>query len=185
MSYPRSEKFERHFVANETHGDLQTILHGKRNPWCLSNSLQRTMNISNSSNLIETSIHWSKILLGVFLYLIVLVTILGNILVLMAVKNHKRLQTVFNIYVVNLALTDVLVAVTAVSFYTLDNILGYWPFGRIMCGLWIFFDYGMTFVSVFTLCIISVDRFWAVSWPVHYRSHHNKKKALGMITGVW
>ena len=172
-------------IANETHGDLQTILHGKRNLWCLSNSLQRTMNISNSFNLIETSIHWSKILLGVFLYLIVLVTILGNILVLMAVKNHKRLQTVFNIYVVNLALTDVLVAVTAVSFYTLDNILGYWPFGRIMCGVWIFFDYGMTFVSVFTLCIISIDRFWAVSWPVHYKSHHNKKKALGMITGVW
>lgn len=143
------------------------------------------MNVSTSSDDTETSVHWSKIVLGVFLYLIVFVTILGNIFVLVAVKRHKRLQTVFNLYVVNLALTDILVAITAMAFYTLDNILGYWPFGRIMCGVWIFFDYGMTFVSVFTLCIISMDRFWAVNWPIHYKSHHNKKKALGMITAVW
>ncbi|XP_061175915.1 alpha-2B adrenergic receptor-like [Saccostrea echinata] len=143
------------------------------------------MNQSSSPNTDETNVHWSKIVLGVFLYLIVLVTIFGNILVLVAVKSNKRLQTVFNFYVVNLALTDVSVAVTAMSFYTLDNILGYWPFGRIMCGVWIFFDYGMTFASVFTLCIISIDRFWAVNWPIHYKSHHNKKKALGMICGVW
>lgn len=143
------------------------------------------MNVSASSVEPSLGVHWSKILLGVFLYLIVSVTIFGNILVLMAVKSHKRLQTVFNIYVVNLAFTDVLVAVTAMSFYTLDNILGYWPFGRIMCGVWIFFDYGMTFVSVFTLCIISIDRFWAVSWPIHYKSHNNTKKAIGMVAGVW
>ncbi|XP_062571650.1 muscarinic acetylcholine receptor M2-like [Saccostrea cucullata] len=143
------------------------------------------MNQSSSSTANETNVPWSKIALGVFLYFIVLVTIFGNILVLVAVKSNKRLQTVFNFYVVNLALTDVLVAVTAMSFYTLDNILGYWPFGRIMCGVWIFFDYGMTFASVFTLCIISIDRFWAVNWPIHYKSHHNKKKALGMICGAW
>lgn len=143
------------------------------------------MNVSASSVEPSPGVHWSKILLGVFLYLIVSLTIFGNILVLMAIKSHKRLQTVFNIYVVNLALTDVLVAVTAMSFYTLDNILGYWPFGRIMCGVWIFFDYGMTFVSVFTLCIISIDRFWAVSWPIHYKSHNNTKKAIGMVAGVW
>ncbi len=64
----------------------------------------------------------------------------------------------FNLYVVNLAVTDVSVAVTAMSFYTFDVLLGYWPFGEFMCGVWIFFDYGMTFASVFTLLAISLDR---------------------------
>ena len=59
---------------------------------------------------------------------------------------------------VNLAVTDVSVAVTAMSFYTFDVLLGYWPFGEFMCGVWIFFDYGMTFASVFTLLAISLDR---------------------------
>lgn len=54
------------------------------------------MNVSASSVEPSPGVHWSKILLGVFLYLIVSVTIFGNILVLMAVKSHKRLQTVFN-----------------------------------------------------------------------------------------
>ena len=59
---------------------------------------------------------------------------------------------------VNLAITDVSVAIFAMSFYTFDVLLGYWPFGEFMCGVWIFFDYGMTFASVFTLVAISFDR---------------------------
>ena len=36
--------------------------------------------------------------------------------------------------------------------------IGTWPFGEVMCAVWIFFDYGMTFASVFTLVVISLDR---------------------------
>ena len=84
----------------------------------------------------------SNVLLGTGLVIIVLITILGNILVLLAVYMEKRLRTTFNFYIVNLAITDLAVAVTAMSFYTISNILGYWPFGEFMCGVWIFFDYG-------------------------------------------
>ena len=59
----------------------------------------------------------------------------------------------------NLAVTDVSVGLTAMSFYTFDVLLGYWPFGDFMCGVWIFFDYGLTFTSVFTLVAISLDRY--------------------------
>lgn len=63
--------------------------------------------------------------------------------------------------VLQLMLADVAVALTAMSFYTFDVLLGYWPFGEVLCGIWIFFDYGMTFASVFTLVAISVDRYWS------------------------
>ncbi len=77
----------------------------------------------------------------------------------------------FNLYVVNLAVTDVSVAVFAMSFYTFDVLLGRWPFGEFMCGVWIFFDYGMTFASVFTLVAISVDRYrkFSFAWTVRAR----------------
>lgn len=128
---------------------------------------------------------WTDILTGIILYSIVVVTILGNILVLIAVAVNKNLQTTFNYYVVNLAITDLAVAVTAMSFHTTNNVLRYWPFGSFLCGVWIFFDYGMTFVSVFTLILISVDRFWSVTWSVHYHQHHSKRNTIIAIIIIW
>ena len=128
---------------------------------------------------------WMNVLMGIILYSIVLVTLFGNILVLVAVYVNKNLQTSFNYYVVNLAITDLAVAVTAMSFHTTDNVLGYWPFGEFLCGVWIFFDYGMTFVSVFTLILISVDRFWSVTWSVHYRRYHSRRKSVISIMCIW
>ncbi|XP_033746406.1 beta-3 adrenergic receptor-like [Pecten maximus] len=148
-----------------------------------------TYNItSNQSDEIpddRTLVIWQSVGIGVVMYAAVLLTICGNILVLIAVARNKRLQTVFNIYVINLAVTDLLVAVTAMSFYTTETVLGYWPFGEFLCGVWIFVDYGMTFASVFTLIAISVDRFWSVTWSLHYRAHHNKIKAVRLIIAVW
>ncbi|OWF51634.1 beta-3 adrenergic receptor-like [Mizuhopecten yessoensis] len=143
---------------------------------------------TNKSDVIpddRTFLVWRSIGMGVVMYAAVLLTICGNILVLIAVARNKRLQTVFNIYVINLAVTDLLVAVTAMSFYTTETVLGYWPFGEFLCGVWIFVDYGMTFASVFTLIAISVDRFWSVTWSLHYRAHHNKIKAVRLIVAVW
>ncbi|XP_041349585.1 D(1)-like dopamine receptor [Gigantopelta aegis] len=137
------------------------------------------------NNTPHATVPWTRIVLGAGLYVIVFITVFGNCLVLVAVSREKRLRTIFNYYIVNLAVTDIAVAVTAMSFYTIENVLGYWPFGEFMCGVWIFFDYGMTFASVFTLIVISVDRFWSVSWSLHYRIHHRKKKAFISIAVVW
>ncbi|XP_060075725.1 alpha-1B adrenergic receptor-like [Ylistrum balloti] len=133
----------------------------------------------------DTVIPWERIVIGIFMYAVILVTIFGNLLVLTAVAKNKNLQTVFNFYVINLAVTDTLVAVTAMISYTTEIVLGYWPFGEFWCGVWIFFDYGMTFASVFTLLVISIDRFWSVTWTVHYRVHHNTRKCVRLIMAVW
>ncbi|WAR16031.1 SER2-like protein [Mya arenaria] len=116
---------------------------------------------------IKVEITFNKILVGVLLYIIVIITVIGNILVLLAIKIRKCLRTTFNYYIVNLAITDVAVAVSAMSFKATQAFYGtYWPFGEFM---W------MTFVSVFTLILISLDRFWSVTWIQHYRQHHSKR----------
>ncbi|ELU05638.1 hypothetical protein CAPTEDRAFT_145497, partial [Capitella teleta] len=71
----------------------------------------------------------------------------------------KKLRNTFTFYIANLAITDLMVGMVAMLFYTFDTVLGYWPFGQFMCGVWIFFDYAMTFASVFTLVAISLDRY--------------------------
>jgi 1,4-dihydroxy-2-naphthoate octaprenyltransferase len=65
--------------------------------------------------------------------------------------NYKYKKNAFLLCVVGFIMcwprTDLTVAITAMTFYTTDNILGYWPFGEFLCGVWIFNDYGMTFAS--------------------------------------
>lgn len=120
------------------------------------------------------------------LTIIVLLTILGNLIVLLAFFLEPKLRNeTFNYYIFNLAITDFLVAITAMTFYTIDTVLGYWPFGPAMCAFWIYFDYAMTFGSVFTLTAISVDRFWSVTWPIHYRIHSTVRKTSIMIAIIW
>jgi hypothetical protein len=109
----------------------------------MSNFTNNTRSLLFSSN---DAITWDKILVAIVLYVITVVTIFGNVLVLIAVKMNKKLQTTFNYYIVNLAITDVAVAVTAMSFMATHTVLGYWPFGEALCALWIFFDYGKVFI---------------------------------------
>lgn len=105
-----------------------------------------------------SQVKWKNILVAVILFVIVIVTIGGNVIVLLAFGLEKKLRNTFTLYVANLAFTDLMVGSVAMLFYTFDTVLGYWPFGQFMCGIWIFFDYAMTFASVFTLVAISFDR---------------------------
>ena len=74
---------------------------------------------------------WQRLLLGVVLSGLVVVTVMGNVLVVVVVARNRRLQTVFNVFVVNLAVTDIAVAVTSMSFFAVYNVLQRWPFGMV------------------------------------------------------
>ena len=150
-------------------------------------TLQTTM-----INSVETTPHQpdfdasvANILLAIVLVFMDVLTMLGNGFVLVAFAVDRRLLQPFNMFILNLAITDFLVAITAMTFYTIDTLLGYWPFGYVMCCIWIFFDFAMTFASVFTLVAISVDRFWCVTWAVHYKIHNNRLKTGIILAVVW
>ena len=61
--------------------------------------------------------------------MVVVVTVVGNVLVLVVVLKNRRLQTVFNAFIVNLAVTDMAVAVTSMGFFAISTVLQRWPFG--------------------------------------------------------
>ena len=101
----------------------------------------------------------AKWTLVILLWITAFITFFGNLLVILAFVVEKKLFKVnFNIFILNLAVTDVLVSTMAVPFYSIDVYVGYWPFNEIVCAVWIFCDWGMTFASIFTLVAISVDR---------------------------
>ena len=62
-------------------------------------------------------------LLTLFLVVLVLVSVLGNLLVVLAVKTDKSLRKLSNLFLVNLAIADLLVMLTLSTFIIVVIIL--------------------------------------------------------------
>ena len=71
-----------------------------------------------------------KVTLGVVLEL---VAIIGNILVITIVVKFKRMRTTTNYYLVNLAVSDLLVASMPVWIHVVDSLNEFWLFGSFLC----------------------------------------------------
>ncbi|OWK04431.1 OPRK1 [Cervus elaphus hippelaphus] len=75
------------------------------------------------------------------------------------------MKTATNIYIFNLALADALVT-TTMPFQSTVYLMNSWPFGDVLCKVVISIDYYNMFTSIFTLTMMSVDRYIAVCHPV-------------------
>jgi len=125
------------------------------------------------------------IVLCTFLFAVVTISTLANLFVLLAYKFEKKLRTKFAILVGNLAVTDFIVSCFPMFCFTINILYGYWPLGRILCGIWVVVDYNCVFASSYMLAAISIDRLWSIKWSIHYRNHNTKKKAGIIVVVVW
>lgn len=132
----------------------------------------------------EGSVTTRTLVMVAALIIIAVVTFGGNAVVLLSFALEKKMRTKFNMFIFNLALTDIIVSLTT-SFYAMDLLFGCWPFSELLCGVWIFFDWGMTFLSIFTLMAVSLDRYWAACYSVHYRANNTRCKNVVILSLTW
>ncbi|XP_072120529.1 D(1) dopamine receptor-like [Mobula birostris] len=126
-----------------------------------------------------------RVLTGCFLSLLILSTLLGNTLVCAAVIRFRHLRSkVTNFFVISLAVSDLLVAVLVMPWKAVSEIAGFWPFGS-FCNIWVAFDIMCSTASILNLCIISVDRYWAISSPFRYERKMTPNVAFVMISVAW
>ncbi|XP_051241495.1 D(1) dopamine receptor-like [Dicentrarchus labrax] len=126
-----------------------------------------------------------RALTGCVLALLIIWTLLGNFTVCAAVFRYRHLRAkVTNIFIVSLALSDLLVAVLVMPWKAVAEVAGFWPFGG-YCETWLACDIMCSTASILNLCVISVDRYWAISSPFRYERSMNKKVASVMIGVTW
>uniref|UniRef100_A0A8C3AXL1 D(1B) dopamine receptor n=1 Tax=Cyclopterus lumpus TaxID=8103 RepID=A0A8C3AXL1_CYCLU len=124
-------------------------------------------------------------LTGCVLALLIVWTLFGNMTVCAAVCHFRHLRVkVTNIFIVSLALSDLLVAVLVMPWKAAAEVAGFWPFGG-FCKTWLACDIMCSTASILNLCVISVDRYWAISSPFLYERSMNKKVASVMIGVTW
>ncbi|XP_038073814.1 muscarinic acetylcholine receptor M3-like isoform X2 [Patiria miniata] len=114
-----------------------------------------------------------------------ILTIGGNILVMLSFRVERRLQKPSNYFLLSLAAADLIIGLFSMPIYTLYLIMGTWPFGTFVCDLWLSIDYSCSEVSVLNLIMISADRLWSVRSPARYRNKMNMRRAVIMIVPTW
>ena len=129
----------------------------------------------------------------VYLTITFIITLLGNTLVLAAIYYDSRLRTVTNYFVACLAVSDILVACFSVSIRLLTFIVykrSKEPFDEgilnlHVCRFWIWIDSFCEAASIYTLTVISIDRYFKISRPFQYRERMNKTVAVMTIVAIW
>uniref|UniRef100_A0A8D0HI52 Histamine H3 receptor n=1 Tax=Sphenodon punctatus TaxID=8508 RepID=A0A8D0HI52_SPHPU len=127
-----------------------------------------------------------SVLLAVLMGLMVLATVLGNALVILAFVVDRSLRTQGNFFFLNLAIADLLVGGFCIPLYIPYLLTGEWKFGKGLCKLWLVMDYLVCTASVFNIVLISYDRFISVTKAVSYRAQKGMTRngVLKMVV-VW
>ncbi|KAM4644976.1 alpha-2B adrenergic receptor [Amazona ochrocephala] len=116
---------------------------------------------------------------------LVLFTIAGNALVIMAVLSSRALRAPQNLFLVSLAAADILVATLIIPFSLVNELLGYWYFQKTWCEIYLALDVLFCTSSIVHLCAISLDRYWAVSRAIEYNTKRTPRRIKCSILIVW
>lgn len=109
--------------------------------------------------------------------------VFGNVLVCYVVFRNRAMQTVTNLFITNLALSDILLCLLGVPLTPLYTFLGKWIFGRVLCHLMPYAQGTSIYISTLTLTSIAIDRFFVIIYPFHPRMKLNT--CVFIITFIW
>uniref|UniRef100_A0A4W4H0F5 5-hydroxytryptamine receptor 7 n=1 Tax=Electrophorus electricus TaxID=8005 RepID=A0A4W4H0F5_ELEEL len=127
-----------------------------------------------------------KVLIGGVLTMLTLITICGNLLVVISVCFVKKLRQPSNYLIVSLALADLSVALAVMPFVSITDLIGgRWIFGQFFCNVFIAMDVMCCTASIMTLCVISIDRYLGITRPLTYPVRQNGWCMAKMVLSVW
>lgn len=120
-------------------------------------------------------------------YLLIFLTGLsGNLLTCVVIARHKKMRNPTNLYLVSLAVSDLLVLLFGMPLEIYDLWQNYpFPFGEGGCYFKTFLFETVCFASILNVTALSVERYIAVLHPLKTRYLSTNQHAKRVITILW
>ena len=126
------------------------------------------------------------VLEGSLLVVLNILSLLGNVLVCLSVFRNPRLRTPTNIYIIALAVSDLLSATFVMPLGEIVLFSGKWPFGKTICQLHAFISLFVIYVSPATMSLTAVNRYVRICRSnVSYQKIFSQRKSRAWLASVW
>ncbi|XP_026197526.1 trace amine-associated receptor 1-like [Anabas testudineus] len=125
------------------------------------------------------------VLFYVFLGSLSVVTVCGNLLVIISIIYFKQLHTPTNSLILSLAVADLLVGVLVFPLTMTFSLSSCLFKENVFCKVRDSIDITLCTCSILNLCCISIDRYYAVCQPLTYRIKINHSAVVVMILVSW
>ncbi|XP_056145825.1 cholecystokinin receptor [Lampris incognitus] len=124
--------------------------------------------------------------LRILLYsLIFLLSVIGNLLIIVVLTVNKRMRTVTNTFLLSLAVSDLMMAVFCMPFNLIPSILKDFIFGAAMCKIVAYLMGISVSISTFSLVAIAIERYSAICNPLKSRVWQTRSHAYRVIAVTW
>ncbi|XP_061492004.1 alpha-2A adrenergic receptor [Rhineura floridana] len=117
--------------------------------------------------------------------LLMLFTVFGNVLVIIAIFTSRALKAPQNLFLVSLASADILVATLVIPFSLANEVMDHWYFGKVWCEIYLALDVLFCTSSIVHLCAISLDRYWSITQAIQYNLKRTPRRIKSIIFLVW
>lgn len=109
----------------------------------------------------------------------------GNFLVIYAFSRSRSLRTPANMFIINLAITDLLMCITQSPIFFTTSMHKRWIFGEKGCELYAFCGALFGICSMITMTVIAIDRYFVITRPLTSIGVLSRKRALLILAVAW
>ncbi|XP_028408302.1 probable G-protein coupled receptor No18 [Dendronephthya gigantea] len=143
-------------------------------------------NLTCSEELESTTEEAMRYFISVCLAIIITISIAGNLMVVIAFKVNKHLQTVSNSFILSLAASDLITTIFVMP-YDLHIILTkhVWEYGETLCKFYTTVYLISAPASTLNLLAVSIDRFRLIRDPFAYKRQTTPFRALLVVMFIW
>ncbi|OQV25598.1 hypothetical protein BV898_00534 [Hypsibius exemplaris] len=143
--------------------------------------------MANHTEYTEYSADFTRLLaaLPYIFILICIATLLFNCVVLAAFTKNSNLRTPFNVYIISLVIANLLQACFDLPFTVYSELHPSWELGRIGCNFYLYAKWTFSAAVRNTHSVISLNRIWALFFPISYRHYHTRSMAIWLCLGSW
>ncbi|XP_071369494.1 melanopsin-A-like [Centroberyx affinis] len=145
---------------------------------------EKTHTQSSFFNKVDVPDH-AHYIVAFFVFVIGTLGITGNALVMFAFYSNKKLRNLPNYFIMNLAVSDFLMASTQSPIFFINCIYKEWVFGEMGCKMYAFCGALFGIASMINLLAISIDRYLVITKPLQAMHWSSKRRTSLAILLVW